>query len=221
MSVKHFQQPQPIVIQPDPFTARIGKAWRPATQESEVFVPLLLAVVSGSLAAGLYLWAWWEIDALHLSVECVPFIFLVTAIVVWVWRIRKHDEMLLASDLQAQVAQETQLMPEPSVRVDVTLHRSDRNTPQLLRFDLPCNEETLYEVADALLHGSNLNESDWAGLNQGRPFSEVSLSKFKRALVAYNLAEWVDPKNVRLGMKLTDEGRQFFEQVIDNGQSGE
>ena len=194
---------------------------------SDVAVPALLALVSAIAAALATIWLCYEIDALDVMFW-VPFAFLATFGGVWIWRLRQHNEHLHAAE--ETTATEPPPPPAPvatgNVKVTLSVPRVNEDgqpygNPQVRLFNLPCSEQTLVDVAQTMLAGYQLTESEWTPIAQGKPFSEGSLRSFKQTLITQKLATWISPSNPRIGMKLTDQGKQFMTTVIAKANAGE
>jgi hypothetical protein len=201
---------------PMPPANRDARQYRAAHPLSEVIVPLALAGVSAVAALTITAWLCWEIDWLP-SRWVIPVCTFAAFVVVWVWRLRFTDDNLLALDERTRVEIPSNV-PQPItasyVHVDMSV-RNREGSKQLRRFDLPCTDDALVEVAEAMLAGSTLPESDWAGKSKGRPFSEGSLRVFKTTLISQGIARWIDAANPKLGLALTDTGREFMQSILD------
>jgi hypothetical protein len=207
------------------FTRRQSKTYRSANVQSDVLVPLITAAVTGIILAIIATVLW--ISA-HWSPWVILIAFLSGFVLVWVWRLALFDKLLVAGeeithlDLNRDnVIGAPPPEPVPEVRIELKLSEANRSQPNFRRFSFPCDQDTLVEVADVMLAGSTLPESEWAGLKAGKPFSEDKLKKFKAILVAQGLSRWVNPENPRLGIVLTDNGRQFMERVRDAGMDAD
>lgn len=199
---------------PVPPSSRDARQYRAAHPLSEVVVPLALAGVSA--AAALMITAWLYMEISWLPQWIVLLSTFVTFVVVWVWRLRHHDDNLLALDEQTRMEQAVNMPPPVEanyIHIDMSVKKADGK--RLQRFDLPCSEETLVEVAEAMLGGSLLQDSEWAGKSRGKPFSEGGLRRFKTTLIGQGIAQWVDSTNPRLGVTLSNTGREFMQQVIE------
>jgi len=216
---QQFQQ-APAAIPPPPYTSRSATQYRAADWRSEILVPLLMALVTGALALIVTAWLWWEWDWLP---DWSPVVAFIAAFgVVWVWRLRKHDTMLTAAEEITRLdlnhdgvigRPTTPTAPPASIHIDLSRPNPRTGAPQLVRFDLPCDVDTLALVAEAMLAGSTLPNSDWTPIKAGKPFSEVGLQKFKDALITNCLARPISRENPRLGLMLTDEGKAFMVEI--------
>jgi len=200
---------------------RDATQYRPPHPLADVAVPGLLALVSAIAAALAMAWLCWEIDALDVTFW-VPFAFLATFGGVWVWRLRQHNEHLHAAEEKTATDPPPPPAPIATGNVEVTLSVPREGTnPQLRRFDLPCTEQTLVDVARTMLAGYQLTESEWTPISQGRPFSEGGLRSFKQTLTAQGLATWISPSNPRIGIRLTEQGKQFMASVVAQADANE
>jgi hypothetical protein len=222
----HSTAQAPVIAEPPQYTSRSATQYRAADWKSEILVPLLMALVTGILALILVAWLWWEWDWLPDWSPVAAFVCTFGG--VWVWRLRRHDAMLTAAeeitrlDLNRHGTIGRPVPPEaPPKTLHVDLSRPNPRTgsPQLIRFDLPCDVETLYLVAEAMLAGSTLPNSDWTPIKAGKPFSEVGLQKFKDALITNGLARPISKENPRLGLMLTDEGKAFMAEIKKQANS--
>ena len=207
---------------PIPPSNRDARQYRAAHPLSEVIVPLALAGVSAVAALTIAAWLCWEIDWLP-SRWVIPVCTFAAFVGVWVWRLRLTDDNLLALDERTRVEIPSNV-PQPITASYVHVDMSVRNREggkQLRRFDLPCTDDALVEVAEAMLAGSTLPESDWAGKSKGRPFSEGSLRVFKTTLISQGIARWIDAANPKLGLALTDTGREFMQSILDQDADGD
>ena len=189
---------------------------------SDVAVPALLALVSAIAATLAMTWLVYEIDALPADV-CIPFAFLSVFFLVWIWQLRGHHDRLQAAN--EVTATDPPPPPAPiatgNVAVTLSVPRPGNTGPQLRRFDLPCSEQTLVDVARTMLAGYQLTESEWTPISQGKPFSEGSLRAFKQTLTAQGLATWISPSNPRIGIRLTEQGKQFMASVVAQADAEE
>jgi hypothetical protein len=201
---------------PMPPANRDARQYRPAHPLSEVVVPLALAGVSAAAALTITTWLCMEIDWLPAE-WVIPLATFITFVVVWVWRLSLTDDNLLALDEQTRVEPKSDL-PQPIeasyIHIDMAIKKPD-GKKQLRRFQLPCTDETLIQVAESMLGGSLLQESEWAGKSRGKPFSQGSLRTFKTTLITQGIARWMDSTNPKLGIRLTDKGQEFMQQVLD------
>lgn len=222
MTTQHFHATAqaPAIAESPPYTSRSATQYRAADWRSEILVPLLMAAVTGILALGLTAWLWWEWDWLPNWSPIAAFIIAFGG--VWVWRMRKHDAMLTAAeeitrlDLNRDGVTGRPVPPEAppqTIHIDLSRPNPHTGTPQLVRFDLPCDADTLALVAEAMLAGSTLPNSDWTPIKAGKPFSEGGLQKFKDALITNGLARPISSENTRLGLVLTDEGKAFMAEI--------
>lgn len=218
-----WQPIQPIHVEP-PYSKREVNQYRPATVHADVLVPIALAIISGVITAIALGWLCWEID--WFPDWLPPFGLLIATAAVWVWRIKKHDDQLTTAYEVAQI--DTPAVPVTTERdvINISLAHDNADGKRVLRlFELPCTRDVLMEVADAMLAGSTLPESDWAGLKNGKPFSEAGLKKFKIALITADLARYINPTNPRLGVVLTDKGKEFMQEtqkaILDAKEDGE
>jgi hypothetical protein len=179
-----------------------------------------MALVTATLALIPAVWLWWEWDWLPDWSPVAAFV--ATFAGVWVWRLRKHDTMLTAAeeithlDLNHDGAIGRTVAPSApptSIHIDLSRPNPSTGTPQLVRFDLPCDVDTLALVAEAMLAGSTLPNSDWTPVKAGKPFSETGLQKFKDALITNGLARQISRENPRLGLMLTQEGKAFMAEI--------
>lgn len=204
------------------FTRRQSRTYRSANVQSDVLVPLFTATVTGVLLA-IIATVLWLVE--HWTPWIILIAFMLGFVSIWVWRLALLDKLLMAGeeithlDLNRDGFRGAPPISEPAseVRIELKLPDANKNQTSFRCFDLPCSQDTLVEVADVMLAGSTLPESEWAGLKAGKPFSEDKLKKFKAMLVAQGLARWVNPENPRLGISLTDNGRKFMERVRDTG----
>lgn len=215
----HATTQAPAIVQPPPPQYRSATQYRAADWRSEILVPLLMALVTGTLALILAVWLWWELDWLP---DWSPIAaFVATFGGVWVWRLRKHDAMLTAAeeithlDLNhdGTIGRPQPAAPPTSIHVDLSRPNPHTGAPQLVRFDLPCDLDTLALVAEAMLAGSTLPNSEWTPIKLGKPFSEGSLQKFKDALITNGLARQISKENPKLGVVLTSEGKAFMAEI--------
>jgi hypothetical protein len=222
---QQFQQ-APAIVQPPQPQYRSATQYRAADWRSEILVPLLMAAVTGLLALGLVAWLWWEWGWLP---DWSPIAaFVLTFGGVWIWRLRKHDTMLMAAEeisrldlnhdgsIGRPTAPES---PPASLHIDLSRPNPRTGAQQLVRFDLPCDVNTLALVADAMLAGSTLPNSEWTPIKTGKPFSETGLQKFKDALITNGLARPISRENPRLGLVLTDEGKVFMAEIKNQAHS--
>jgi len=222
---QQFQQ-APAAIQPPPYTSRSATQYRAADWRSEILVPLLMSAVTGILALIVTAWLWWELDWMPDWSPVAAFIVAFGG--VWVWRLRKHDTMLTAAEEITRLdlnrdgvtgRPTAPAAPPASIHIDLSRPNPRTGTPQLVRFDLPCDLDTLALVAEAMLAGSTLPNSDWTPIKAGKPFSEVGLQKFKDALITNCLARPISSENPRLGLMLTDEGKAFMAEIKHQAHS--
>ena len=218
MTQQQFQQ-APATTEPQ-YTSRSATHYRPADWKSEILVPLLMAAVTGILALIVTAWLWWEWDWLPDWSPVAAFV--VTFGGVWMWRLRKHDDMLTAAEEITRLdlnhdgvigRPTAPTAPPTSIHIDLSRPNPRTGSPQLVRFDLPCDADTLALVAEAMLAGSTLPNSDWTPIKAGKPFSEVGLQKFKDVLITNCLARPISRENPRLGLMLTDEGKAFMIEI--------
>ncbi len=199
---------------PMPPTNRDARQYRAAHPLSEVIVPLALAGVSAVATLTITAWLYMEISWMPQWIVLLS--TFVTFVGVWVWRLCHHDDNLLALDEQTRMEPAVS-MPQPVeanyIHIDMSVKRADGK--RLQRFDLPCSEDVLVTVAEAMLGGSPLQESEWADKSRGRPFSQGNLRRFKTTLISQGIARWLDANNARLGVVLTDTGREFMQRVLD------
>jgi hypothetical protein len=216
----HATTQAPAIAQPPPPQYRSATQYRAADWRSEILVPLLMSLVTGALALIVAVWLWWEWDWLPDWFPVAAFVLAFGC--VWVWRLRKHDSMLTAAeeitrlDLNHDGAIGRPIAPEApptSIHIDLSRPNPRTGTPQLVRFDLPCNPDTLTLVAEAMLAGSTLPNSEWTPIKSGKPFSETGLQKFKDALLTNGLARPISRENQRLGLVLTNEGKAFMAEI--------
>jgi len=223
--MSQFQQ-APTIAEPPQYTSRSATQYRAANWRSEILVPLLMALVTATLALIPAVWLWWEWDWLPNWSPVATFV--ATFACVWVWRLRKHDTMLTAAeeithlDLNhdGTIGRTTQpAAPPTSIHIDLSRPNPRTGAPQLVRFDLPCDLATLALVAEAMLAGSTLPNSEWTPIKLGKPFSETGLQKFKDALLTNGLARPISRENPRLGLVLTDEGKAFMAEIKHQAHS--
>ncbi len=183
---------------------------------------LLPMVQATLLAGGVFLGVWITarlvFDAVDPHKSAILF-----SVITWVWtifRLFRHwlslttVETILQRDINGDgmignVAQPSAQSEARKIRIElskVTEGRYQSNT-----IDFPCDDEQLNTLAMGLINGMSFSEKTWAG--EGKVFSSPEFRALKDVMKKHNLAEYVSEKDVRQGMRLTEEGRALMEKI--------
>lgn len=76
--------------------------------------------------------------------------------------------------------------------------------------NLPCDDEQLYTLAQGLMNGLPFSEKQWTG--KGKPFASNEFRALRAEMQKQNLVEYVNDKDPRQGIRLTDAGRAVMEE---------
>lgn len=82
-------------------------------------------------------------------------------------------------------------------------------------FDLPATPEQLIALADGLLIGGmRFSVREWCG--SGRPFSVTEFNLLRNEMLKRGLIRQVSEKDSRVGIELTEAGRQVMQDFLQN-----
>lgn len=226
---------QPIIQQPA--ANRDATQYRPASLSSDVWVPAALAGITGMAAVLGYAWLWYEWPAKwpDLPLEWAIPVFLVAAGAMWFWRMRHHDDTLIAAVERAEAqrdaaaAKAAQVETVYTTLLEVTQKKVGTDEVVFMgRIPLPISDDVAAQFARAALDNLSLAERPWAGA--GKPMTAGEAGQYrtvKRKLLDAKppLLAYVT-NGGRQRLMATDEGRQVFGQFLaeyerQSGRSGE
>ncbi len=75
---------------------------------------------------------------------------------------------------------------------------------------LPCDDEQLHTLAMGLINGLPFSEKQWTG--KDKPFSTNEFRELRAEMQKHDLIEYVNDKDPRQGIRLTDAGRAVIEE---------
>lgn len=183
---------------------------RPASLESDVFVPVLQSLATGAallapgITATLWLgWPWWAPLAISGGGSAISWLYLLNAHrqLLWIVEIISRQDI----DGDGRIGQ-----PPEQAEQEITLHiRHEDETgraPHQQRLPLPkgVSEAMLSEFA-ASYQARGLSQSAWTG--RGNLFSRAQYEQLMGVLQQAGIIEWVDSRNRSQGRRVTRGGR--------------
>jgi len=227
---EYYQTTQPIPAGSVGITpnAQIPTSWqeisysepvREANKESDVYVPLFQALITGlfvALGLGLVVgvmgsyqsWPWWS----GFAAAGVSFVF----VSLWKWQDLLTDSRDLLRKVETIVARDLdgdgmigQPQPAPSPEpVKIEIVKEKTGARQTLFSDLPCNVPAFRSWAEAAIHDRSLAIGTWTGA--GRPFSR---SEYEQLMAIMEQAGIVSPPTSQ-GRKPRRPGRAALKQYL-------
>lgn len=140
---------------------------------------------------------------------------LMLGILVWVWQWIKLQghwfaltavENVMRMDINGDgvIGSTDQDEAEDEARViRIQLIKEDGHISETV--DLPCDDDQLSTLAKGLINDLPFSEKFWTG--RGKPFSTNQFRTLRDAMMKRGLCEYVNARDPRQGIRLTEEGR--------------
>jgi hypothetical protein len=196
----------------------VAGAWLPLLQST------IIAVV---VAIGTWIIAWLVFDAVDPHKPAILF-FVLT----WVYMLIKLQRHWLSLTTVEQFIQRDlngdgvigEATGQPSVtprhvviQIDTVKENGQYqvgDTSALIK--LPCSDEQLRTLAVGLLSGLPFSEKQWTPTKDGKPFAANEFRALRAEMQKQKLVEYVNDKDPRQGIRLTDAGRAVMEEYADS-----
>lgn len=182
-------------------------------------LPLIQAAISGVIVFVLVLLAGYELR-FRSPIVTAGILGLLSLALVWILRQRHWYQL---ADLERLTGVDlnrdgTVGKPEPepvrSVRVQLNHVTQEGHVYAGDIFDLPATPEQLVALADGLLNGGmRFSVREWCG--SGRPFSVTEFNLLRNEMLRRGLIRQVSEKDSRVGIELTDAGRQVMQDFLN------
>ena len=217
-----------MIVQPVPIQQqaanRDATQYRPANIASDVAVPAALSGITGIAAVIGYAWLWWMWPDRwpDFPLECALPVFLITAGAMWYWRMRHHDDTLIALTERAEAqrdaaAKAQQIETTYATMIEVTQRQAGTDRIFYMgRIPPPIRDEIAVQFARAALNNLSLAERQWAG--SGKPMTSGESGEYRtvkrRMMDATPALLGYVTVSGRQRLVATAEGRQVFEQFV-------
>ncbi|HFD38520.1 MAG TPA: hypothetical protein ENJ31_01535 [Anaerolineae bacterium] len=197
---------------------------RSASLGADVVVPLVQALITGGLLAGVIAFLLWQVApdldgdplaawaGLALGISTLAWLVLLGQTRRLLWAV----ERAIAQDLDGDGAVGKPVPPPPpTIRVEVA--REDGRQVQFV--DLPISPRAAGIIARGVLRGQRLSESAWSG--RGGVCSRSEFGRFRAVLIERGWAVWRNPQAPAQGIELTAAGRAVFRRLAEYQLEGD
>jgi len=194
---------------------------RPAGFVSDWLVPVLQALTTGGLLAGLIIFLMgeltpsWEVNrlkvwfALALAISCCVWV----ALLVDTRRLLRQIEKLTGLDLDGDG-----IAGDPTKR-RLEVHVQDGGYTRIVEADwLGIDDDRLIAFSVGMANGRGLTEATWGKERAIFPEGINSFRAFRSKLEEAGLIAMVNPKAPNLGYEVTASGRAYFRRIAELGE---
>jgi hypothetical protein len=184
---------------------------RPASMESDTWVPLAQSGITGGIAALslgtllLLLGAEWKTTLVWVAIA-----FISGVVLVWVWKLWLHAEALIEY-FRADNDQPQEQPRPPSVVIEVA--SEDQRQRKIWHVPDGIDHSTLAQFCRAALRGQTLAVTRWVG--RGRPFTR---RQYEELMGYMERAGWVENTGSNVGRVLTPAGRRVCAGILESLQ---